>query len=105
MEIPRLGVESELQLPAYTTVTATQDPSRICDLHHSSRQCRILKPRSEARDGACNLMGTSRIRFRCATTGTPVDTFAFVLLPMLPDGCVFLSTRFGRREDHKCCHH
>ena len=27
MEVPRLGVESELQLPAYTTATATQDPS------------------------------------------------------------------------------
>ena len=26
MEVPRLGVESELQLQAYTTVTATQDP-------------------------------------------------------------------------------
>ena len=25
-EVPRLGVESELQLPAYTTATATQDP-------------------------------------------------------------------------------
>ena len=37
MEVPRLGVESELQLPAYTTVTATQDPSCVCDLHHSSR--------------------------------------------------------------------
>ena len=24
MEVPRLGVESELQLPAYTTATATQ---------------------------------------------------------------------------------
>ena len=28
-EVPRLGIESELQLPAYTT--ATPDPSRICD--------------------------------------------------------------------------
>ena len=29
MEVPRLGVESELQLPAYATATATatQDPS------------------------------------------------------------------------------
>ena len=27
MEVPRLGVESELQLPAYTTATATPDPS------------------------------------------------------------------------------
>ena len=36
MEVPRLGVSSELQLPTYTTATATPDPSRICDLHHSS---------------------------------------------------------------------
>ena len=28
MEVPRLGVESELQLPTYTTATAMQDPSR-----------------------------------------------------------------------------
>ena len=35
-EVPRLGIESELQLPAYTTATATQDPSHICDLYHSS---------------------------------------------------------------------
>ena len=26
MEVPRLGVRSELQLPAYTTATATLDP-------------------------------------------------------------------------------
>jgi len=32
MEVPRLRGESELQLPAYTTATATQDPSRVCDL-------------------------------------------------------------------------
>ena len=33
MEVPRLGVESELQLPAYTTaiVTATPDLSLICN--------------------------------------------------------------------------
>ena len=31
----RLGVAGELQLPAYTTVTATWDPSWICDLHCS----------------------------------------------------------------------
>ena len=36
MEILRLGVQLELQLPAYTTATATLDPSCICDLHHSS---------------------------------------------------------------------
>ena len=33
MEVPRLGVQSKLQLLAYTTATATQDPIRICDLY------------------------------------------------------------------------
>ena len=33
MEVPRLGVESELQLPASTTATATSDPGSVCDLH------------------------------------------------------------------------
>ena len=48
MEVPRLGAESELKLPASTT--AAGDPSCIYNLHHSSRQCRILNPLSEARD-------------------------------------------------------
>jgi len=49
MEVPRLGgVESELQLPAYTAATATWDLSLICNLHYSSRQHRILNPLSEA---------------------------------------------------------
>ena len=30
MQVPRPGVESELQLLAYTTATATQDPSHVC---------------------------------------------------------------------------
>ena len=38
----RLGVESELQL--LDTATATPDPSRVCDLHHSSRRHQILNP-------------------------------------------------------------
>ena len=29
MEVSRLGLESELQLPSYTTATARPDPSRI----------------------------------------------------------------------------
>ena len=32
---------------------STWDPSCICNLHHSSRQRRILNPLSEARDGTC----------------------------------------------------
>ena len=68
---PRLGVESELLLPAYTTATATWDPSPVCDLHHSSRQCWIPNPQSKAGDQTCNLMVPSQICFHCATTGTP----------------------------------
>ena len=48
MEVFRPGVEAEVQLLAYAT--ATRDPSRICDLHHSSRQHWILDPLNEARD-------------------------------------------------------
>ena len=44
MEVPRRGVESELQLLACTPATATRDRSRVCDLQHSSRQRRILHP-------------------------------------------------------------
>ena len=59
MEVPRLEVESELPLPA--TATATQDPSRICNLHHSSRQRGILKPLSETRDQTHILMDISLV--------------------------------------------
>ena len=43
MEVPRLGVKTELWLPAIATTTTTWDLSHICDLHHSSRQRWILK--------------------------------------------------------------
>ena len=56
MEVPRLGVESELHLLATVTDTATaiatsmQDTSCTCDLHNSSRQCQVPNPLIEARD-------------------------------------------------------
>ena len=71
MKIPKLGVESELQLPGYTTATAMQDLSHICDLHHNSWQHWILNPQSKARDQTRMLMDPSQIRFCCATTATP----------------------------------
>ena len=70
-EVPRLGVEWELQLPAYTTVTAKWDLSHVCVLYHSSRQRRILNSLSKARDRTCNLMVPSRILFHCAMMGAP----------------------------------
>ena len=71
MEVPRLGVKSEIQLPAYTTATVSPDLSCIFDLHHSSWQHQILNPLSEARDQTHILMDTSQICCPCATTGTP----------------------------------
>ena len=50
------------------TATATPDLGRVCDLHHSSWQCRILNPLSEARDRTLVLMDAS---WACYTMGTP----------------------------------
>ena len=72
VEVPGLGVASELQLLAYTAARATAmpDPSRFFDLHHSSQQRWILNWLSEARGWTCNLMVTGQTHFRWATTGT-----------------------------------
>ena len=56
MEVPRLGVELEPQLTAYTTAMATWDLSRICNVRHTLWQCQILNPLSEARDPTRILM-------------------------------------------------
>ena len=56
-----LGVNSELQLPVYTTAMAMQDLRHICELHQSSRPHQILNPLSEARDQAHILMDASWI--------------------------------------------
>ena len=61
IEVPKLGVKSKLQLPAYTTATATPDPSHVCNLHHSLWQCQILNQLSEARDRTRILMDASLV--------------------------------------------
>ena len=60
VEVPRLGVKSELQLPAYTTATATWDRSHVCDLYHSQQQCQILNQLRKDRDRIRILMNPSR---------------------------------------------
>ena len=50
MEVPRLRVKSELQVPAYAIATAMPDLSHVFSLQHSSQQSWILNPPSEARD-------------------------------------------------------
>ena len=52
MEVPRLGIKSYLQLPAYATATG----SELC--LQPMPQLAILNPLSEARDRTCILMET-----------------------------------------------
>ena len=61
MEALRLGGKSELQLSAYTTAIATQDPSRFCDLHHISGQRQTLNALSKAKDRTGVLVDPSRV--------------------------------------------
>ena len=80
-DVPWLGVQSELQLPAYATAIATPEPSHVCNLHHSSQQHQILNPLMEGRDQTHTLMIPSWICFCCAKTGTLC--FVFFVEPHL----------------------
>ena len=84
MEVPRLGVQSELQLPTYARATAMPYLSHIFDVHHSSQQRWILNLLSKARGWTHNLMVPSRICFHWATMGTPWPSFLFwIPLPLI----------------------
>ena len=86
MEVPRRGVVLELQLPAYTTATATRDPSHFCDLCSNSQQFQILNPLSEARDGTRILMDTSQVCYRRAAAVTPAFNFTVTVQCLTFDG-------------------
>ena len=63
IEVSRLEAELEQQLSAYTTASATPDPSCVCNLHHSLWQCQTLNPLNEARDRTPILMDTSQVHY------------------------------------------
>ena len=67
----QVGVELKLQLPGYTTATATPDPSHIWNLP-CSWKCRILNSLSGAKQWPCILMATSWVRYHWATMETPI---------------------------------
>ena len=69
IQLPRLGVKLVLQLWAYDTATATQDPSCVCNLNQSSWQCWIPNPLSKVRDQTRILTDTIQIHFHCAAKG------------------------------------
>ena len=77
-----------MEVPAYTTVTATKDLSRACDRRHSSQQPGILDPLSEARDQTRNLTVPSQIHLCGAMRETLwrdyYDYFLFIYLFCLP---------------------
>ena len=75
IEVPGLGDKLELQLLPYTTATATQNLSHVCDLYHSSWQCWIPNPLSKARDLTHIFTDISWICFLCAIKGTPKFNF------------------------------
>ena len=75
MDVPRLGVESDLQLPAYATSTRMWDPSCACSPQSSSWQRRILNPLREARDQTRILTDTIWVHNCWATTGTLIVLF------------------------------
>ena len=104
MEVPRLWVELELPLLAYPTTTAMQDPSRACGLHHSSRQCWIPNPLSEARDRTCILLDTCQVHYHWATTGTPSSGLEDSSLPVQCPELWFLreQSRSYSKRIHVC---
>ena len=63
-ELPRVGVESELQLHTYTTVMAILDLSHICNLYGDLQQRHILHPLSKAGNQTRVVMDTSQICYR-----------------------------------------
>jgi len=72
MEVPRLGVQLELQLLAYIHHSHSNVGSDLClQLAPQLPATLVLNPLSEARDRTHNLTFPSWIHFRCAKMGTP----------------------------------
>ena len=77
MEIPRLVVESELQLLASATATVIQDLSSVYNPHHSSWHCWILDLLSEARNQTRVFMDTIPGLLRLSHSGNSCVIFDF----------------------------
>ena len=71
MDVPRLGIYLELQLPVYDTVRAMPDPCHIFDLHHRSRQCWILNHWTRPGIKPASSWELFGFLFHWATMGTP----------------------------------
>ena len=89
MDVPRLEVDSELQLQAYTTATK-QDPGCIFDLTrlHSLQQRQTLNPLSEARDQTHNLMDTMSGSYPLSHNGNSSCNLLNTVLKVKSNGCM-----------------
>ena len=106
MGVPRLGVESELQLLAYATATVTMDLSLKCNLC-CSLQCQILNPLSEARDGTHIFMDISLILFYFFLNYTCFTCFIYNDFYFFHDSwftvfCQFSTVQHGDPVKHTC---
>ena len=84
MEIPRLGIELELQLPATAIATATQDLSHVCTLYHSSQQHQILNSLRKARDQTHILMDARWVHNLLSHNGNSLHSFFLQTVPIIP---------------------
>ena len=76
-----------------------QDPSHICNLCHSSWQCWILNPLSEA-DQTCILMDTSLVYYHWATVGAPgLVVFDAIVNDRFHNGFLSRSRDLGERME------
>ena len=73
MEVPRLGVKLQLQLPACTTATATQVLAMLVTYTTAYSNTR------QGQGWTRNLIVTSQIHFHCATMGTLLFELLFSL--------------------------
>ena len=73
MDVPRLGVKPQLQLPGYATATATAtpNPSRICDIHPTHHNAGSLNHWARPRIEPASPWILVRFLTHGATTGTP----------------------------------
>ena len=83
MEVPRLEVKLELQLPVYTTATVMWDPSCIYDLHRSLWKLRIHNLLSKAREGPHILVDTSLFLNLLSHNGNSLFVCLFVFFCFL----------------------
>ena len=92
MEVPRLGVELELQLLAYTIATAMGDPGHICDIHHSPQRPNPLT--HWVRPGIEPTSSWILLHYCWAMMGTPENSYYYC------DCIILRMTQTSRFQEH-----